>query len=127
MSSERILIIDDEHTLLRLSQILLQKKGFDVSVSLSSREGKNMLASNDQFDIIILDLMMPEENGFDFLEWKDKQEEPIKSTPVIVNTAKNLSQEEKDFLDARTVKIMQKGVHFTEMLVSEVKSALEDQ
>jgi CheY-like chemotaxis protein len=124
MGSEKILVIDDEHTLLRLSQILLQKKGFEVNVALSSREGRAFLDANGPVDMIVLDLMMPEENGFDFLNWKIVQEEPLKSIPVIVNTAKNLSEEEKTFLDANTVKIMQKGVQFTDKLVGEVESAL---
>jgi CheY-like chemotaxis protein len=124
MGSEKILVIDDEHTLLRLSQILLQKKGFDVSVALSAREGRAFLGANPPVDMIVLDLMMPEENGFDFLNWKLDQEEPIKSIPVIVNTAKNLSEDEKTFLEANTVKIMQKGVQFTDRLVGEVEGAL---
>lgn len=124
MGTEKILVIDDEHTLLRLSQILLQKKGFDVSVALSSKEGRAFLGANGPVDMIVLDLMMPEENGFDFLNWKLGQDDPVKNIPVIVNTAKNLSDEEKNFLEANTVKIMQKGVQFTDKLVGEVESAL---
>ena len=121
-TAPRILIIDDEHTLLRLSQILLQKKGFQVAVAISAKEGRSQLAGNGHFDIIVLDLMMPEENGFDFLKWKETQPEELRKLPVIINTAKNLSQEEKSFLDSHCARIMSKGVDFTEKLVSEVSS-----
>jgi CheY-like chemotaxis protein len=116
----KILIIDDEHTLLRLSQILLQKKGCQVSVAISAKEGRSQLLGGARFDIIVLDLMMPEENGFDFLKWKDTQPDDIRKIPVIINTAKNLAQDERDFLDSRCSRIMNKGVDFTEKLVSEV-------
>ncbi|OGV48674.1 MAG: hypothetical protein A2X49_01415 [Lentisphaerae bacterium GWF2_52_8] len=124
MSGKKILIIDDEHTLLRLSQIIFQRKGFNVGVALSAKEGRNYLQANGPVDLIVLDLMMPEESGFDFLTWKDQQPEPVKQIPVVVNTAKNLSDEEKTFLDQRTKKVMQKGIDFTDKLVSEVAGLL---
>jgi DNA-binding response OmpR family regulator len=125
MSSETILVIDDEHTLLRLSQILLQKKGFTVKTALSVREAENYLSGGGTADIIVLDLMMPELNGFDFLKWKKDQAPEIKEVPVIVNTAKNLSPDEKSFLEENSLRIMTKGVQFTDMLVREVVDALK--
>jgi DNA-binding response OmpR family regulator len=119
---KRILIIDDEHTLLRLSQIIFQRKGFEVFVALSVKEGKNFLNNNPPVDVIVLDLMMPDENGFDFLNWKasDASEE-IKNIKVVVNTAKNLTEDEKQFLGLYCEKIMHKGIDFTDRLVSEVQ------
>ena len=98
MGQKKILIIDDEHTLLRLSQIIFQRKGYAVSVALSVKEGRNHLVNNSPYDAVILDLMMPEETGFDFLKWQEAQAEPVKSTPVIVNSAKNLTEDEKAYL-----------------------------
>ena len=96
-TAPRILIIDDEHTLLRLSQILLQKKGFQVAVAISAKEGRAQLAGNGHFDIIVLDLMMPEENGFDFLKWKETQPEELRKLPVIINTAQKFVAGGKEF------------------------------
>lgn len=117
---EKVLIIDDEHSILRLSQLLLQRKGYDVSVSLSVKEAKNVLAEGT-FDLIVLDLMMPEENGFDFLNWKKEQDDQVKTTPVIVNTAKILSDDERNFLETECKKIIPKGIDFTEKLVADVE------
>ena len=126
MSTGTILIVDDEATLLRLSQILLQRRGFDVKTALAAKEARNYLSQGGFAELIVLDLMMPDENGFDFLKWKKEQPESIAKIPVVVNTAKNLSDEEKKFLDENTLRIMQKGVQFTDMLVGEVESVLAE-
>jgi DNA-binding response OmpR family regulator len=121
MGSHKILIIDDEHSLLRLAQMILQKKGFEVSVSLTVKDAKaNMQA--DVFELVILDLMMPEENGFDFLKWKEEQEDGIRNVPVIVNTAKNITEEDRELLDFCCKTIVIKGIDFTERLIAEVEA-----
>lgn len=120
----KILIVDDEYSLLRLSQIIFQRKGYDVAVALSASEAKKKLLAAPDFNAIILDLMMPDENGFDFLKWMESQpdESGLKKIPVIVNTAKNLNDDELAFLNGHARKIMQKGINFADRLVSEVES-----
>jgi len=121
---KKILIVDDEYSLLRLSQIIFQRKGYDVAVALSASEAKKKLLAATDFDAIILDLMMPDENGFDFLKWMEAQPDDsgLKKIPVIVNTAKNLNDDELAFLNGHARKIMQKGINFADRLVSEVES-----
>lgn len=123
MSAGNILIIDDEHSILRLSQILLQRQGYDVTAVLSVKEARSAILNKAPFDLIILDLMMPDENGFDFLKWKLEQPDNVKKIPVIVNTAKNLNNEESKFLSETTITLIQKGTEFTEKLVTEVENA----
>lgn len=125
MGQRKILIIDDEHSLLRLSQIIFQRKGYAVDVALSVAEGKRRIAERGPFDAIILDLMMPDENGFDFLHWRETQDASVKGTPIIVNTAKNLTEEEKFYLARACDRIMQKGINFADKLVSEVEALFQ--
>ncbi|OGV49023.1 MAG: hypothetical protein A2017_15705 [Lentisphaerae bacterium GWF2_44_16] len=127
MDPKKVLIIDDEHTLLRLSQILLQRKGYEVFVALSVKEGRSTLINKGPVDIIVLDLMMPEENGTEFLSWQKEQPDPIKNIPIIINTAKNLSDEEKKYLEGCSRKIIQKGIDFTEKLIFELDDAFKNQ
>ena len=127
MGQKKILIIDDEHSLLRLSQIIFQRKGYQVEIAIAIAEGKRVLQDKGSFDAIILDLMMPNENGFDFLHWREEQSEQVKSTPVIVNTAKNLSDDERLYLTKNSSRIMQKGINFADKLISEVESLLGKQ
>lgn len=122
--TKKVLVIDDDYSLLKLVQILLKKAGYSVTALLSCIEARKQLASSHDFDLIVLDLMMPIENGFDFLNWKDEQEELIKSIPVIVVTAKNLSEDETTFLMQKVKKIVLKGLNYSEKIVAETKSIL---
>lgn len=126
MGCPRILIIDDEHSLLRLAQMILQKKKFEVSVALSVSEAKSLIEVETPFDLIILDLMMPDENGFDFLKWKEAQEENVRKIPVIVNTAKNITEEDRKILDFCCKTVVTKGIDFTERLIAEVEALLPE-
>jgi len=122
MSGKRILVIDDDRSLLRLVQIILGRRGHQVEVALSVREAENILSANPAFDLVILDLMMPNENGFAFLKWQDEQSSPLRDIPVIMNTAKQLTADEQRYLDSRCWKIIIKGINFTERLIAEVEA-----
>ncbi len=122
---KKVLIIDDDHSLLRLSQMILTKKGYETAIAASSMEAKSMLYEDDGADIIILDLMMPTESGEAFLDWLDEQPSPLSKTPVILNTAKTLSLDELEGFSRRCRNIICKGINFTENLLSEIESALE--
>jgi len=123
---KKVLIIEDDHSLLRLSQMILSRKGYEAIAASSSMEAKRMLADDQGPDVIILDLMMPRENGATFLNWLLEQPSPLCDTPVILNTAKTLSREEIDEFSKKCRKIILKGIDFTEMLLAEVGSALSE-
>lgn len=123
MGGKRILVIDDDRSLLRLVQIILGRRGNQVEVALSVQEAEGMLREQAPFNLIILDLMMPNENGFAFLHWQEEQPPPLRDIPVIMNTAKQLTPEEQQYLDRRCLKIIIKGINFTERLITEVESA----
>ncbi|GEM_PF-3521729 len=126
MQKQKVLVIDDEYSLLRLVQILLTRKGYDVSVALSSPDGRNLLTKNGPVDVIVLDLMMPKESGFAFLEWKDTQPENIKKIAVIINTAKNIKEDELAFLQPRSARIVMKEMNFTENLTAQVDALMKE-
>ena len=60
----KILVIDDDSAVTDLLSVLLRSQGFDVTATNSSTEGVNY-ARNDQHDLIVLDLMMPEMDGWE--------------------------------------------------------------
>ncbi|MBN1865058.1 MAG: response regulator [Victivallales bacterium] len=122
--AKKILIIDDDHSLLRLSQMILRRKGYDAVIAISAAEARKVLLEQSGVDLIILDLMMPEEDGAEFLDWLERQSDNLKNTPVIINTAKNLSDTETRHFMTRCRKIILKGMNFTENLISEVESVL---
>jgi CheY-like chemotaxis protein len=71
-------------------------------------------------DLILLDLMMPEMDGFQFLD-EVRNQEASRSIPVIVITAKELTPEERQRLNGSVEKILQKGAYTREDLISEVR------
>ena len=124
-TQKEILIIDDDHSLLRLTQMILERHGYKTEIAPSVFKAKEKLQNGDTFDLIILDLMMPDEDGFSFLQWFKLQDD-IKPIPVILNTAKNLSDSEYEEFCKYCRKIILKGMNFTENLTSEVTSVFKE-
>ena len=124
MKTKRILIVDDDHSLLRLTQMILTKKGYETHIAASSMEAKKMIHSGDGVDLIILDLMMPTESGYTFLDWLNEQDDAVRAIPVIINTAKTLSLTELDAISRSGRTIISKGINFTENLLAEINSVL---
>lgn len=85
---QRILIVDDEKPLARALELKLTYEGLDVETVFNGVEAIKALKS-EGFALVLLDLVMPQEDGFKILE--TIHELKLK-TPVIVNS--NLSQEE---------------------------------
>src|SRR5512136_2518920 len=81
--SKKILVVDDKPELRTLLKSYLTQEGFDVSAASDGREAL-FVARQVRPDLIILDLMMPEMGGYDFLRAYNREAE----TPVIILTAK---------------------------------------
>ncbi len=84
--SKKILVVDDERHIVRLVQVNLQKDGYDVSTASNGREAIEQ-AQENRPDLIVMDVMMPEMDGFEAL--KHLKEDPkTEDIPVIMLTAK---------------------------------------
>ena len=92
-----VLIIEDNPRDMRLERRLLEADGkYCVSEATSGKQGLEM-ARQDKPDLILLDLMMPELDGFQILKTL-QQDEALSQVPVIVVSAKELTQEEREQL-----------------------------
>lgn len=85
-----ILIVEDEKPLSHALELKLQHEGYDVSVASNGRECLE-LVDKKQFDLVLLDLIMPEMDGFQVLEELKKL-----SKPPVVFILSNLSQKEDE-------------------------------
>lgn len=92
MSLKKILIIDDEPLLLKSTALALKVKGFDAETANSGKTGIE-IAIKKQPKIILLDIMMPGQSGFEVLKLL-KQKEETKHIPVIMFSAKHFSHNE---------------------------------
>jgi two-component system alkaline phosphatase synthesis response regulator PhoP len=78
----KILIIEDEKMLAQMYKEKLEKENFKVHLAFDSREGIK-LAKKEKPDLILLDILLPKENGIFFLQFQRSDPE-ISSIPVIV-------------------------------------------
>ncbi len=80
-----VLIIDDSNTNVVLLEAILNTKGFDTLTALSVKEAKPLFKRNKP-DLILLDLLMPDISGFEFLEGVESNAE-LKAIPIIIVSA----------------------------------------
>ncbi|MEK7396768.1 MAG: response regulator [Candidatus Poribacteria bacterium] len=86
MGKCKILIIDDESDITETLSYMLQARNFDVVTANSGQEGLDKV-KRDRPDLILLDIMMPEMDGYKVCN-KLKQDKDTKNLPVIMLTAK---------------------------------------
>lgn len=90
MRIPRILVIDDDPTIARIAKLSLKSKGYDVVVSEDTRAGLRELF-REKTDLILLDYMLPEQNGLSFL--KEIRSDPdLAEIPVIMVTTTGLGE-----------------------------------
>ncbi|MDH5675694.1 MAG: response regulator [Myxococcales bacterium] len=103
----RVLIVEDDLQTRELMARTLEKDGFAVSEAENGHQGLERLEEHAP-QAIILDLMMPVMNGFEFLERLQANAE-WRKIPVIVVTARELSPDEQVFLQDSVQSVLQKG------------------
>ena len=84
--AKRILVVDDDENILNLEKTILEQKGFEVTAATGGAEALRLLAEKS-FDLVLLDVMMPELDGFTVCR-KIKEDPRCKDLPVIFLTAK---------------------------------------
>ena len=104
----------------------IARKSQTVNFSTEATGGQEAIDLIPQIhpNVIILDLMMPDVDGFAVLE-AIKANQDTRSIPVIVVTAKTLTQEERDTLNNGVKALLQKGIFGQQELLADVATALE--
>jgi CheY-like chemotaxis protein len=125
-SSKKILVIDDDDTIVTLFKTALELQGFKVQ---SARDGRNILARALEMkpDLIISDLMMSAGGGYELI--RTLQTDALtRRIPVVIVTGSQLDPSTKDMIsmESNLVLYMQKPVR-TEVLVSKVHQILKTQ
>lgn len=119
----RIEIVDDNPDVRRLIRRILQSQGnYTLFEAGNGKEGIE-IAQREQPNLIILDLMMPEMDGFSVLDILKTRPETA-NIPVIIVTAKELTPDEKERLRGHIQTLMQKGDFMSDELLDEVRALL---
>jgi DNA-binding response OmpR family regulator len=90
MESARILIVDDERDTLGLIELTLQTAGYKVTTAASGAQALSLL-EEDTFDLLLLDVMMPDMTGFQIIETLRGQ--GISLPPIVFLTAKGREED----------------------------------
>ena len=117
-----ILVIDDDEMVCMMLSDILGKEGFEIVVASNGREGLEQ-CRDVRPDMILLDVMMPEMDGFAVLDVL-RTERELSQIPVIVVTAKELTSIEKQRLSGKAQSLMQKGAFNEQDIVDQMLKVL---
>jgi signal transduction histidine kinase/CheY-like chemotaxis protein len=115
-----ILLVEDDAATREMIRRTLEQDGWTVCEAENGRVGLQRLAESRP-ELILLDLMMPEMDGFEFVAEMRRHEE-WKSIPVVVVTARDVTPEDRIRLDGQVKKILQKGATSREELAREIRT-----
>ncbi len=89
----RVLIIDDDATLVKLAGSILSSNGYEVISSTDAPTGLEM-AMKEKIDLIVLDVMLPVINGFNICRLL-KSQEKYKKIPIVLLTSRDEEEDRK--------------------------------
>jgi len=116
---KKVLVVEDDKKSQIAIQSLLRKKDLEITC-IGMGAAALARVSEEFFDCIILDLSLPDMTGFDWLSALAEKVDSDRLPPVIIYTAKELTEEENRKLSQYTGSIVIKGVHSSERLLDEV-------
>jgi CheY-like chemotaxis protein len=124
-ANQTVLLIEDDERTREMLRRTLQKEGWQIREAANGRLGLEQLGQGAP-GLILLDLMMPEMDGFTFMQELRKRSD-CRHTPVIVITAKDLTGEDRRRLSGDVARILGKNTTDREQLVAEVRTLLSSQ
>jgi signal transduction histidine kinase/CheY-like chemotaxis protein len=121
-ASINILVVDDNPQDVELLTIILEQEGFSVIKAYGGKEGID-LAIDKNPDAIILDLLMPEINGFEVVQ-RLKDHPNAKDIPIFIYTTKDITEEDRRILNNYVISIKEKGKSSKEELLNNIRKVV---
>jgi PAS domain S-box-containing protein len=118
-----VLLVEDDAGTRDMLRKTLEKEGWDVAEAANGRIGLEQVATSKP-SLILLDLMMPEMDGFAFVAELRKSEEG-RRLPIIVLTSKDITPDDRRRLTGSVELILQKGAASREHILTEIRSLLK--
>jgi len=122
-AKKKVLVIDDENDILLIIKSALHEEGYDVATANNGYDGL-ALAEDASPDLIILDIMMPEMDGFEVLQ-QLKENEKTAQIPVVILTGLSSKDKIREALNKGIDYYIVKPFEYQD-LVSKVKIAIDD-
>ena len=119
----RVLVVEDDDANREWLTQTLEPAGFDVLAASSGKRGIAMARSRKP-DLVLLDLMMPEVNGFDVVEAL-RTYESTRHTPILIITAATLNEKEKQKLNGQVSEILSRGSVGASVIVDHLRKVAQ--
>jgi signal transduction histidine kinase/CheY-like chemotaxis protein len=120
----RVLVVDDDPDVRDMLSRTLERDGWTTAVAEDGRAALDAVSAQKP-DLILLDLMMPRMDGFEFVSELRKQPD-WRSIPIIVITAKLLTKEDRALLQGHVQKVLQKGDFRLDELLGELREHVRE-
>jgi PAS domain S-box-containing protein len=118
------LVIDDDQETLRLVSDVLHSIGC-VPVAIDNGESALTFLKEHKVDVILLDLLMPEMDGFEVLR-RVKESPELQKLPIVVMTGKDITREERELLEQHTRGLIQKQDKWKDQLLASIRKVIAD-
>lgn len=117
-----VLVVEDDDTSRELVRAMLERDHFIVVEARNGLEGLERVA-NMVPALILLDLMMPEMDGFEFAA-EVRKIPRLANVPIVVMTAKDITPEDRSRLEGNVSRVLQKGLYGREDLLTEIRARI---
>ncbi|MFW6172917.1 MAG: response regulator [Elusimicrobiota bacterium] len=111
---KNILVVEDNKTTLKMIEVFLQEEGYNVRTAENGKKAF-ILTKEKRPDLIILDIIMPEEDGYSFLETLRKEVD-LKTIPVIISSTKERMEEFFELEELQPDEFLPKPYMLSELL-----------
>jgi signal transduction histidine kinase/DNA-binding response OmpR family regulator len=121
-TSQTVLLVEDDPNTRDMLRRSMEKDGWTVTEAANGKLGLEALADPPPA-LILLDLMMPEMDGFTFME-ELRARPGCRGIPVIVITAKDLTEDDRRRLNGEVARILQKGMTSTDEMLTAIRALI---
>ena len=119
---KKILIVDDDPRNIFALKLTLKARGFQLESSTSAQEAIDMMKSHHDFSVVLMDMMMPEMDGYEAIKII-RNTEGIQDVPVIAVTAQAMPEDRQKCLDAGAQDYVSKPIN-VDILLSSIEKIL---
>ena len=121
--ADTVLVVEDDPATREMLRRILEKDRWRVT---EAPNGRVALAHvlEAQPSVVLLDLMMPEMDGFTFVD--ELRRHGINQLPIVVLTAKELTPNDRQRLEGAVLHVLQKGEHTNEQVLAEIRQAIHN-
>lgn len=123
MAPRKILLVDDSETVLMIEQMILKKEPYQLITAKNGLEGVEK-ALETRPDLILMDVVMPEMNGFEAVRWL-RQRDATRSVPIVMVTTEAEAESMEAGYESGCNDYITKPIDSTELL-TKVRNILGD-